>query len=224
MKTKNNITGLGKGLYTIPEVAIILHLPQAKVHRWLREYYEGQLSKKYKTKYSWSVKDHKMVNFLTMIEFYVFYKLREQQISTGKILTAHAHLAGFLDTPHPFASHQLLISGSDILYNQAEEIWVKANVTNQIVFTDMLEAFAIKIDFSETNLAQRYWPMGRNHAVVVDPQHQFGQPVLRGTNINTATIFALYESGEKVSTIGELYELSDAEIWDAIAFSNRSAA
>jgi hypothetical protein len=36
-----------------------------------------------------------MVNFLTMIEFYVFYKLREQHISAAKILAAHAHLSSF---------------------------------------------------------------------------------------------------------------------------------
>ena len=224
MKIKDSIRAIGKGVYTVPEVAMILHLPQAKVHRWLKNYYDGQFAKAYKTKYSWSSRDHKMINFLTMIEFYVFYKMREQHISTSDILIAHSHLAKIFKTSHPFASHQLLISGRDILYNQTDETWVKANRTNQIVLFDMLKAFSVKIDFSDTNLAERFWPMGREHSIVVDPHHQFGQPVVKGTNINTATIFAMYVSGEKISTIRELYDLTESEIQDAIDFSNRSVA
>jgi len=224
LKKNNNIQGIGKGLYTIPEVSMILQLPQAKVHRWLKDYYDGQLVQSLKSAYSWRVKDHKMVNFLTMIEFYVFYKLREQHISPAKILAAHAHLSSFLKTAYPFASHELLINGKSIIYQQTDDIWVEADRSNQIVFYDMLNAFSVKIDFSATCLAERFWPLGRNRAVVVDPHHQFGQPVLNGTNINTTTIFEMYESGEKISTIGLLYDLSEKQIRDAIEFSNRSAA
>lgn len=44
MKKNSNIQGIGKGLYAIPEVSMILQLPQANVHRWLKDYYEGQFA------------------------------------------------------------------------------------------------------------------------------------------------------------------------------------
>jgi len=165
-----------------------------------------------------------MVNFLTMIEFYVFYKMREHQISASKILKAHDYLAKTLNTPYPFASRQVLINGKDVLYNPDGELWINADKSEQIVIYEILKEFSVKIDFTDTRIAKRFWPLGRDRAVVVDPHHKFGQPILKGTNINTATIFAMYSSGEQIATISELYDISPEEIQDAIAFSKQSAA
>jgi uncharacterized protein (DUF433 family) len=208
----------------MPEIALILRLPQQKVRRWLKDYFNSNLSKSHNQKYSWVSNDHQMVNFLTMIEFYVFYKMREHHISAAKILKAHDYLAKTLNTAHPFASRQVLINGRDVLYNPDEEIWINADKTEQIVIYEILKEFSVKIEFSDTKIAERFWPLGRDRAVVVDPHHKFGQPVLKGTNINTATIYAMYSSGEQIATISELYDISPKEIQDAIAFSKQTAA
>ncbi len=60
--------------------------------------------------------------------------------------------------------------------------------------------------------------------MVVDPHHQFGQPILHGTNINAEVIFSMYESGEPVESIGILYDLTKKQVNDAIFFYKKSAA
>lgn len=167
-------------MYTLPEISLILQLPQQKVRRWSKDYFNSDLFKVRKHEYSWISKDHKMVNFLTMIEFYVFYKMREHHLSASKILKAHDYLAKTLKTPYPFASRQVLINGKDVLYNPEAEIWINADKSEQIVIYDILKEFSVKIDFSDTKIAERFWPLGRDRAVVVDPHHKFGQPVLKG--------------------------------------------
>lgn len=211
-------------MYTLPEISLILQLPQQKVRRWLKDYFNSSLFKSHTHDYSWISNEHKMVNFLTMIEFYVFYKMREHHISASKILKAHDYLARTLNTPYPFASRQVLINGKEVLYNPKGELWINADKSEQIVIYDILKEFSVKIEFSDTKIAERFWPLGRNRAIVVDPHHKFGQPVLKGTNINTATIYAMYSSGEQIATISELYDISAEEIQDAIAFSKQSAA
>src|SRR5688572_17207686 len=89
---------LGNGIYTIPDLAFILSLPQPKVRRWLNDFYNIRLGEKYKGKYSWGDKRDKATNFLTLIEFYVFYKLRENKVTTNMILTAHQEMAKQLRT------------------------------------------------------------------------------------------------------------------------------
>lgn len=202
---------------------MILQLPQHRVRRWLVDFYDHRLSGA-KDSYSWGEGRERATNFLTLIEFYVFYMLREHKISVGKILQAHQHMSKELKTKYPFASYQLLVNERQILYSVDDDTWVQADKTNQVVIHKLLESFFKKIDFSDNELAQRFWPLGKEHHIVVDPHHQFGQPTIKGTNINAATLFSMYESGEPVATIGILYDLTEAQVADAIAFCKRKAA
>jgi uncharacterized protein (DUF433 family) len=220
---KNDIE-LGNGIYTVPDLALILQLPQHRVRRWLRDFYDERLGKSNNKKYSWGEGREKATNFLTLIEFYVFYILREQKMSADKILKAHQHMSRELKTAYPFASYRLLVNQKEILYGIDDETWVHADESNQLVFQKMIEDFFKKIDFSSNELAERFWPLGREKKIVVDPHHQFGQPVINGTNINATTIYSMYESGEQISTIGILYDLTEQEICDAVAFCKRKAA
>lgn len=223
MITFKNDIQLGNGIYTVPDLALILQLPQPKVRRWLIDFYDQRLAGN-KGRYSWGEGRERATNFLTLIEFYVFYMLREQKIGAGKILEAHQHMSKELKTSYPFASYKLLVNKKHILYGIDDETWVHADKTNQIVIHKMIADFFKKVDFSGNDLAERFWPLGKDHSIVVDPHHQFGQPVIHGTNINAATIFSMYESGEPLSTIGILYDLTEEQVNDAIAFCKRKAA
>lgn len=214
---------LGSGIYTVPDLALILQLPQAKVRRWLTDFYDERLADS-NNSYSWKVGNGRGTNFLTLVEFYVFYLLRQQKITVAQILRAHKQIAKKLKTPYPFASSRLLVSGREILFEVTDDTWAHANQTNQIVIHKFIEEFARKIDFSSDSHAERLWPMGKDHAVVVDPHHQFGQPVIQGTNINASTIYSMHQSGEKLSTISILYDLTEKQVEDAIAFCKSKAA
>ena len=215
---------LGNGIYTVPDLALILHLPQHKVRRWLTDFYDERLGKSYEGKYSWGEGRERATNFLTLIEFYVFYILREQKMSADKILKAHIHMSKDLKTPYPFASYKLLVNKKQILYGLDEDRWIHADESKQIVIHEIIQDFFQKIDFSSNELAKRFWPLGKEHSIVVDPHHQFGQAVIHGTNINAATIYSMHKSGESLSTIGILYDLTEEQMNDAIAFCKRKAA
>ena len=215
---------LGHGIYTVPDLALILQLPQAKVRRWLNDFYNSRLGGKYKGKYSFGEGREKATNFHTLIEFYVFYKLRESNLSVRKILEAHEAMSKQLRTPYPFASSEVLTEGQNVFYSADDDTMLYANKSQQIVIRRAIETFCKKIDFSENKLAQRYWPLGKDCNIVVDPHHQFGQPVLSGTNINAAVIFSMYESGEPIESIGILYDLTEKQVKDAVALYQRKAA
>ena len=99
---------IGTGFYTIPDIARILRLPYQKVNRWINRYWDGELGRQFKYKYSWKIHESKAVSFHTLIEFYVFYQLAESGISTRKVLTAHKELSGIFHTMFPFAQKNIL--------------------------------------------------------------------------------------------------------------------
>jgi uncharacterized protein (DUF433 family) len=216
MESKNLNQQLGGGIYTIPEVAFILKLPVGKVRRWMTEFWDNKFSKKYSNKYSWGDGRDKATNFYTLIEFYVFYQLRVQNISTSSIFKAHQDMAEQLNTAYPFASSKLLSDGKSILFTMEDGTIVEADNSRQAVFKQIIEQFCKKIEFSPTDIAERFYPLGKEKHIIVDPHHQFGQPVIEETNILAQTLYELYNAGETVAFLSRLYDLKEIDIQSAI--------
>ena len=140
----------------------------------------------------------------------------------AQILKAREHIAKELNVPYPFASAGLLTDGKKIWYEFKESI-VNADGSRQTNIVKIIQDFAKKIDFGSDKLATRFFPAGKNSAIVIDPHHKFGQPIINGTNINTEVLFSMYKSGEPVENIGILYDLTEKEVSEAIQFYRNAA-
>ena len=216
---------LGAGIYTISDISILLSLPQAKVRRYLNQYWDERLGKDlFDDTYSWSVRNNiKAVNFYTLIELYICFYLQELGVPPKQILKSRLTIAKDLNVPYPFASAKLLSDGKKVWY-EFKDCIANADGSRQTDFVEFIRDFVHKIEFDSNKIAERFWPAGREKSIVVDPHHQFGQPVIEGTNINTEAIYSMYESGEPVESIGILYDITENQVKDAICFYKKSAA
>jgi uncharacterized protein (DUF433 family) len=216
---------LGSGIYTIPDISKLLGFPQAKVRRYLNDYWDERLGRKlFNESYSWTAGNNiKAVNFYTLIELHTFFHLQELGVSTKEILKSRVAIAKDLQIPYPFASANLLSDGKKIWY-EFKDCIVNADGTKQTDFEEFIRKFANKIEFNSNKIAEKFWPAGRYSDIIVNPHHQFGQPVLNGTNINAEVIFSMYESGEAIESIGILYDLTKKQVDDAISFYKKPAA
>lgn len=223
MKGKNLNQELGSGMYTIPEVAFILKLPTAKVRRWMNDFWDNNFSEKHHVEYSWGAGREKATNFFTLIEFYVFYQLREINVSVNKIINAHQDMAEMLGTAYPFASSKMLSDGKSILFMLNDGTVVNADKSRQAAFKQIIEEFCKKIEFSTSDIAERFYPLGKEKHIIIDPHHQFGQPVVEETNILAQTLYDLYTAGETVGFLTRLYDLREADVVCAIELFNSKA-
>src|SRR6478672_7975049 len=171
----------------------------------MNDFWDTRLGEKYKGKYSWGGGRDKATNFYTLVEFYVFYQLRESRDGAKAIFTAHEQMAQQLRTSYPFASAQVLTDGKSILYALEDGTTINADRSKQIAFKQIIESFCKKIEFSKSQLADRFWPLGREHHIVVDPHQQFGQPVIEKTNLLAENIYDLHKAGETVVFLSRLY-------------------
>lgn len=216
-----NIIGFGTGIYTTPEVAYILGLPRQKVKRWLNEYWNGLFNE---AKYSEGAGKEQVTNFHTLIEFFTFYQLRAKGVSAQKIINAHNVLAKHLKTEYPFATSNILTDGKKVLFTGEIGEIIKADDSLQLYIKQVIEPFCQRIEFDKNKLAKRFFPLGKEHDVIIDPQRKFGQPVIGNTNILTETIYDLFRANEPVDVIANLYDLSIDQVNDAIQFHRRNAA
>ena len=88
----------------------------------------------------------------------------------------------------------------------------------------IIESFCKKIEFSGNSLAEKYYPLGRSEHIVVDPHHQFGQPVVEKTNVLAETIYNMHSAGETNQFLSRLYDISVKEVEAAISLFNNKAA
>jgi uncharacterized protein (DUF433 family) len=209
----------------MPDVAAILDLPVRKVRRWLQDYWNAQFGQSSGTAFSAGTGSDLVVNFHTLIEFYVFYQLRTKGVSVQRIVDMHRFLEAELQTPHPFATVDVLADkqGNVLFTGRAGEL-VRADKSLQIVIKEVLMPFYKKIEFGANNIAERFYPLGRESSVVVDPRRKFGQPVIGDTNITTDTVSDMYQAGESQEFIARIYDLTAGQVADAIAYTYRNAA
>lgn len=219
----NNIFGFGTGIYTTPEVAKILGLPRGKVKRWFKDYWTSKFSSG-GIQYSDGEGIEQVTNFHTLIEFFTFYQLRERGVSAQKIVSAHNILAEVFKTQYPFATSNILTDGEKVLFEGNVGEIINADKSLQIYITQVIEPFCERIEFDKNSLANRFFPMGKKHDVIIDPKRKFGQPVVGETNILTETIFSLFRAGEPIKVIANLYDLKISQVEDAINFQTRTAA
>jgi uncharacterized protein (DUF433 family) len=192
----------------------------------MKDFWDTKFGEEHQNKYSWGEGRDKATNFYMLIEFYVFYQLRELNVSTQKITIAHKDMAEQMQTPYPFASSKLFTDGKNILFTQKDGTIVEADRSRQAAFKEIIENFCKKITFSSTSqMAENFYPLGADKHIVVNPHHQFGQPIVSETNILAETLYDLYQAGEDIPFLSRLYNLEEAEVADAISlFTGKSAA
>lgn len=224
MEFENQIE-LGLGIYTIRDVADILGLEYFKVERLLNEYWDKRFAENLGQKYSWAVGKSKAVSFHTLVEFYIFFQLRESGVTTQQILKAHAELSKMYNTAFPFAVSSIIENIRSVgkrIVIQIEDDLINLDATRQLNLK-FIQDFAKKLSYDENHLAEKFYPLGKNNSVVVDPHHQFGQPVIDHTNIFPQTIYNLYNSKESKKFIAASFELTLKQVNDAITYCKSAA-
>jgi uncharacterized protein (DUF433 family) len=202
------------GVFLTKDIALILDLSPSKVRRWRSGFWGGN---------TFGDKQSTAINFYTLIEFYTFYKLREKKLSAISIKKAHKIISKELATKYPFAFTTISTDGKQLWYEQLGRL-IDADGTRQINLKEILEPFLEKIEFDKSSgIAKRFFPNGKSSKIVIDPNHQFGQPIIKDTNIKAGVIYSLHLGGETESTISYLYDINKKDIDDIVSFYSKAA-
>ena len=216
---------LGTGIYTMPDIALILGIPYHKINRWINNFWNDKLGQQYKTSYSWNVDFTKAVNFNTLIEIFVFYQISISGVSSKKILEAHQILSDQFNTPYPFAHKKILegirTDGKKIHFERDGSI-LTLDITKQFNL-GFIKDFFKNLDFGGNSLVCRFWPLGKDHTILCDPHHQFGQPIIKGTNIVAEALNEMVLAGEPAWFIADIYKIKEESVLDAVAFCKKAA-
>lgn len=227
---------IGIGLYTYVEAARLIRIPTAKLRRWVNGYtvpVRGEL------RHHASVIQHSaselyefgMVTFVEMIELLLIHRFRSSGVSLQNIRRASDELAIILNTDHPFAVRTLHSDGKHIIARLVERT---QEDTSKGYFSDLSrmqgvldiaeEYFIPHLDYDITELAQRFYPMGVDRSVVVDPRRAYGQPIVARSGIPTYPLYQMHLVGQPVTSIAKWYHTDREDVRAAIRFEEAMEA
>lgn len=211
---------LGSGIYTPREISRILRLPDHKVNRWIDLYWDGELGREYERTYSWRTGNSKAVGFHTLIEFYTMMQLSEAGVKPREVIKAHKYLSVTFNTAFPFAQQKLLSSiksdGKKIYFKNNGDI-LTLDGTKQLNL-QLIEYFFEKLDFDQEQIATRFWPLGKEKSIVIDPSRKFGHPVIDKLNIYPETIFNHVNAGDPKKYVAHIYDLTLEQVENALEY------
>lgn len=224
---------LGKGIYTLPTAAKILKINPKKVRRWINgyTYNKNEVNRFVEPLVETEFKNDSnnvIISFLDLMELRLINAFIKYGLSIQKIRKAAITASRLLNTDHPFAIQKMFTDGKSIFAKIAQEendTSLLDLIDKQYQFEEIIESVLYeRIDFNAEDLAERWWPLGRDKDIVLDPSRNMGQPILDKYNIRTGLIYDLYKTKHSINEISDWYELDRNSIESAINFESEFAA
>jgi len=230
---------LGIGIYSRADAARLLKLGPQRLSRWVRgyTYWLKSGAQPRRTRQPPVVRTDLptidgtvALSFLELMELRVVRGFVEKGVPLQRVRVAARRIAEMFDTPHPFAHRRVFTDHEEIFVGLSESgpqpdlLQVTGRQASfQLIAGSLFEHYVEQIDFdATTSLAHRWFPMGRDVPVVLDPRIAFGAPVILGTRIRT-DILCLYASGNPEPAVARAFEISPKELAAAMAFEAQLA-
>lgn len=230
----------GIGIYSRADAARLLRMSPARLRRWVSGYtywLRGATTTRSRRQRPPVIKtdlpvihDVIAISFLELMELRVVKAVVDAGVSLQHVRSAAQLAADRFGTDHPFASRRVFTDGRAIFSAVSEDAdapnvvkW-RADEIDQVIAGGVFQQFLQEIEFDEvTSLAERWWPMGRTIAVVLDPRVAFGAPIVEGTAVRTSVVARLARE-VSLDAAAVAYEIERRQAEAAVQFESRLAA
>lgn len=222
---------IGHGIYTYKEASHLTGISVAQLRRWIEGYKRNKADNVVlplvNSDYP-KIDSKQVMSFLDIIEILFIKAFHEYGLSFQTIRMAVNRASKLLESEHPFAMKKFYTDGKTILARIAKEsdspelidLIKKQFQLDDIVLPTLYEC----IDFDHYEIAERWWPNGRDAGVVIDPNRNFGKPIINDINVSTQLIVDLHNSGHSVEDIIDWYDIDQKYIEIALKFEKEIPA
>jgi uncharacterized protein (DUF433 family) len=227
--TVKDFTYIGKGIYTVPDVARYTGIDPRKIRRWTVGYKKGENIYKsiYHNDYN-SIRNKTSLSFLDLIEIRFIDAFHKHGVSWKTIRIASEKAKEIIGKEHPFSTRKFFTDKRDILTRIAlseNENELLNLVRSQYEIDEILQPCLIEgIDFSDFDIALRWYPLGRDKPIIIDPKYNFGRPIIDRFFIDTKLLSDMYKNNKNLEEISKWYGVDPIYITEAINFENKLAA
>ncbi|MGY2179651.1 hypothetical protein [Pseudomonas agarici] len=173
--------------------------------------------------------EEKLLGFHDLLEIRFVHAFRKHGVSLQAIRSASRQAREIFVQRYPFTCKRFQTDGRSIFATVFDETGDEAildlakrqDAFRQVIGPSLYEG----IDYTGEGTAQRWYPIKRSKAIVLDPNRNFGKPVLSSTGVDTASIYHAYlVEGQNTKRVSMIFEISTAAVDAAVNFEHRIAA
>ena len=221
MKTANL---LGIGIYGIPEAARITRIPAEQIRRWLWGYRYAASGRPRQAPPLWrpgvpQIGEAHALSFRDLIEVQFVHRFRQQGLSLQSIRRTIDLATRLLDESYPLSSVKFKTDGKRILAQVIEDPNERGAVfdleTGQYLFEFVLDYLYDALEYSDFDELVRWWPLGKDRRVLVDPRKSFGRAVVP-EGVPTSILAGSYRAEGSVTAVARWFEVSEESVRDAL--------
>ena len=223
---------IGRGVYTLAEAALLSGVNRHRISRWARGYtftYHGKrqtmpaiIGREPDSATS------PILTFADLIEIRFLEAFRQKGVSTKALRIASHRAKELLGRHHPFSTQIFKSDGRTILAEITKETGDKVLLdilSDQFVFETVVSSYLYAgLDFNELKEPARWWPLGKDRSVVIDPRRSFGAPIAAKAGIPTKILNSAVNAEKSMDIVAKWYSLEVSEVMDAVQFETKRAA
>lgn len=230
---QGNAPLVGVGIYSVPEAARLSHVAPARIRRWLRGYVYHQAAEEKSSPAVWKAQLPVLngslgLGFLDLMEVRFVDAFLQAGVPWRTIRLAAQRARELLDQDHPFSTRGFQTDGHSIfaeVVQESGEPQLLDLAKNQYAFRRVISpSLYAGVDFDEMDRAARWWPMGKRRHVVVDPERQFGQPIVVEKSVPTAVLADAVGTEGSIRAVSSWYGVRESAVRDALRFERSLAA
>ena len=223
-------------IYNPTFVGRLVGLTTGRTKRWLEGYnytYEVGAKKEVRTGHKEPIIDRtntdfpNYASFLDLIDLLFVNEFLKYGISLQRIRKALDEANSILGGHH-FAQRSFFTDGKKIYLQVKDEADALLELLSggQWVIEKFIKELSHQVIFDKpTGFAKRWYPLGPEGLVVIDPKISFGEPIIVGKGVSTANVYDLYVGERKrIKKVGSWLKLNDNEIKAAIHFETKLKA
>jgi uncharacterized protein (DUF433 family) len=163
------------------------------------------------------------VSFIDLIEVVAIGRLKELGLPLSEIRKIVAECQEDLGYSRPLTSLKFKTDGKETFVSFGDQLLGLRKRRGQRAWNEILEPFLEELDYRDA-YASRWWPMGRDKPIVIDPDYGFGLPVVAKSGVRTEILLERFEAGDSVEQIADDFNLNAADVKEAIDYEKTRAA
>jgi uncharacterized protein (DUF433 family) len=212
--------------YSFAEADRIARVTRGTSRRWLKgyEYWYSFEERRVSPPVTPGQGSREAVSFVDLMEVAAIGKLREKGFSLRRIRQINEYCMLALQRERPLVTETFRVRGQDIFINASQGVLLNVGYeAGMQAWEEVLDPFLETVEY-ENELVRRWWPLGRDVGVLVDPDYGFGLPVIAGTGIRTEIIAERKRAGDSTKEITYDFGVTTDQIEDALRWEMADAA
>jgi uncharacterized protein (DUF433 family) len=227
----SNISYLNVGIYTVPEASKLAGVSKDRIRRWLRGYRSSLRQRSYSPLWKPQLPEIEgkvALGFLDLIEIKFVGAFLDHGVSWPMIHKVREKAAAvYPETSHPFCTKQFVTDGQGIfaqVHQETGETSLLEIATDQHVFAQITKPFLKQLQFKGKTILERWWPLGMDRQIVLDPKKNFGQPTVFKEGVATRVLAKSFLGNGSFEEVARWYEIDPKSVEEAVEYEKSIAA